>query len=114
MIFLKQQRKKLLLGYQIWPITNLDLIFLFTGELSKITLSESKPADRHKWITNINNINQFISAIDEKEWKIKVYDFIAERKRNIFLFYLEKFLSKFFSGYLFYEKFFIVKKINIK
>ena len=41
--------------------------FLFTGELSgKYPFGESKPADRHKWITNINNINQFISTIDEK------------------------------------------------
>ena len=89
--------------------------FLFTGELSgKYPFGKSKPADRHKWITNINNINQFISTIDEKEWKIKVYDFIAERKRNIILFYLEKFLSKFFPGLLSMKNFFIVKKINIK
>ena len=72
--------------------------FLFTGELSgKYPFGESKPADRHKWITNINNINQFISTIDEKEWKIKVYDFIAERKRNIFLFLSRKIFIKIFS-----------------
>ena len=85
--------------------------FLFTGELSgKYPFGKSKPADRHKWITNIKNINQFISTVDEKEWGIKEYDFIAERKRNLILFYLEKFLSKFFPSLFVYEKIFYFEK----
>ena len=114
MIFLKRQKKKLLLHYQIWPI-KFRFNFLFTGELSgKYPFGKSKPADRHKWITNVKNISQFISSIDQKDWNIKEYDFIAERKRNIILFYLEKFLSKFFPGLFVYEKIFYCEKINIK
>jgi len=89
--------------------------FLFKGELSgKYPFGETKPADRHKWITNIRNIKQFISTIDQKKWKIKEYNFIAERKRNLILFYLENFLSKFFPGLFVYEKIFYCEKINIK
>lgn len=111
----KTAKKKIVIALPNMAYYKFRFNFLFTGELSgKYPFGESKPADRHKWITNINNINQFISTIDEKEWKIKVYDFIAERKRNIILFYLEKFLSKFFPGLFVYEKIFYCEKINIK
>ena len=111
----KTAKKKIVIALPNMAYYKFRFNFLFTGELSgKYPFGESKPADRHKWITNINNINQFISTIDEKEWKIKVYDFIAERKRNIILFYLEKFLSKFLPGLFVYEKIFYCEKINIK
>ncbi len=111
----KTAKKKIVIALPNMAYYKFRFNFLFTGELSgKYPFGESKPADRHKWITNINNINQFISTIDEKEWKIKVFDFIAERKRNIILFYLEKFLSKFLPGLFVYEKIFYCEKINIK
>ena len=40
-----------------------------------------------------------------------MYDFIVERKRNIFLFYLENFYQNFFLDFLSMKKFFIVKKL---
>jgi hypothetical protein len=89
--------------------------FLFKGELSrKYSFGETKPLDRHKWITNIDNIKKFISTINKNKWKIKEYDFIFERKRNILLFNLEKILSKFFPSLFVYEKIIYFEKLDTK
>ena len=107
----KKAKKKIIIALPNMAYYKFRFNFLFTGELSgKYPFGKSKPADRHKWITNIKNINQFISTVDEKEWGIKEYDFIAERKRNLILFYLEKFLSKFFPSLFVYEKIFYFEK----
>ena len=107
----KKAKKKIIIALPNMAYYKFRFNFLFTGELSgKYPFGKSKPADRHKWITNIKNINQFISTVDEKKWAIKEYDFIAERKRNLILFYLEKFLSKFFPSLFVYEKIFYFEK----
>jgi cyclopropane fatty-acyl-phospholipid synthase-like methyltransferase len=85
--------------------------FLFTACLSdKYNFSEKKIFDRHRWITNYQNINHFVNANTPKEWKIINYDYIAERKGSHLFYYIEKILSKIFPSLFVYEKIFFFKK----
>ena len=88
--------------------------FLIKGVLSgKYIFSENKILDRHRWIPNYQTIDKFIYTNTPSKWDIKSYSYIAERKRNFFFYYAEKFLSKFFPSLFVYEKiFFITKKAN--
>ena len=88
--------------------------FLIKGVLSgKYTFSENKILDRHRWIPNYQTIDKFIYTNTPSKWVIKSYNYIAERKRNFFLYYAEKFLSKIFPSLFVYERiFFITKKTN--
>ena len=88
--------------------------FLIKGVLSgKYIFTENKILDRHRWIPNCQTIDKFIYTNTPSEWNIKSYNYIAERKRNFFFYYAEKFLSKFFPSLFVYEKiFFITKKAN--
>lgn len=88
--------------------------FLIKGVLSgKYIFTENKILDRHRWIPNYQTISKFIYTNTPSKWDIKSYNYIAERKRNFFFYYAEKFLSKFFPSLFVYEKiFFITKKTN--
>ena len=88
------------------------LKFLLKGELSlKYPFGVKNTHDRHKWITNLENIKKFVNHVDKKKWKINDYNFIFQRKRNFLFFYLEKFLSIFFPNLFVYEKIFFLKKL---
>lgn len=90
------------------------LNFLFKGILSgKYYFSENKILDRHRWIPNYNTIDKFIYTNTPSEWEIQSHNYIAERKRNFFFYYLEKLLSKFFPSLFVYEKIFFIKKNKI-
>lgn len=111
----KKATKKVIIALPNMAYYKFRFNFLFKGELSrKYSFGETKPLDRHKWITNIDNIKKFISTINKNEWKIKEYDFIFERKRNILLFNLEKILSKFFPSLFVYEKIIYFEKLDTK
>ena len=88
--------------------------FLIKGVLSgKYIFTENKILDRHRWIPNCQTIDKFIYTNTPSKRDIKSYNYIAERKRNFFFYYAEKFLSKFFPSLFVYEKiFFITKKAN--
>ena len=87
------------------------LKFLTKGVLSgKYLFSENKIIDRHRWIPNYQTINKFIHKNTPLGWNIKNYDYVAERKRNFFFYYAEKFLSKFFPSLFIYEKIFFMTK----
>ena len=88
--------------------------FLFTGVLSgKYIFSDNKTLDRHRWIPNYQTIDKFIHKNTPLGWNIKNYDYVAERKRNFFFYYAEKFLSKFFPSLFIYEKIFFMTKESI-
>tara|TARA_B100000780_G_scaffold72724_1_gene48718 strand:- start:2174 stop:2800 length:627 start_codon:yes stop_codon:yes gene_type:complete len=88
--------------------------FLFKGILSgKYYFSENKTLDRHRWIPNYQTIDKFIHKNTPLGWNIKNYDYVAERKRNFFFYYAEKFLSKFFPSLFIYEKIFFMTKESI-
>ena len=88
------------------------LNFLLSGDLSlKYPFGVYKTFDRHKWITNIKNINKFINHADKGKWKIEEYNFIFQRKRNFLLFYFEKFFSLLLPNLFVYEKIFFLKKL---
>lgn len=111
----KKATKKVIIALPNMAYYKFRLNFLFKGELSgKYPFGEKKPADRHKWITNIDNIKKFISTINNNQWRIKEYDFIFERKRNFLMFNLEKILSKFFPNLFVYEKIIYFEKLNTK
>lgn len=88
--------------------------FLIKGVLSgKYIFTENKILDRNRWIPNYQYIDKFIYNNTPLGWTIKANNFIAERKRNFFFYYAEKFISKFFPSLFVYEKiFFITKKTN--
>jgi len=88
--------------------------FLTKGVLSgKYLFSEKKVLDRHRWIPNYQSIDKFIYENTPLGWTIKAYDYVFERKRNFFFYYIEKSLSKLFPSLFIYEKiFFITKKTN--
>ncbi len=111
----KTAQKKVIIALPNMAYYKFRLNFLFKGELSgKYPFGEKKPADRHKWITNIHNIKKFISTINNDQWRIKEYDFIFERKRNFLMFNLEKILSKIFPSFFVYEKIIYFEKLNTK
>jgi len=88
--------------------------FLIKGVLSgKYIFSEEKVLDRHRWIPNYQSIDKFINKNTPPGWTINTHNYIFERKRNFVLYYIEKFLSKFFPSLFVYEKiFFITKETN--
>ena len=88
------------------------LAFLFSGEISgKYIFHSKKVVDRHRWFTTYyNNIN-FVKTNTPKNWKIKHYNFIAQRKRNFIFYHLEKILSKLFPKFFVYENIFIIEKV---
>lgn len=89
------------------------LKFLTTGESSgKYPFGREKPLDRHKWISNIRSADEFMSVVDPDIWHMKKINFIAQRKRNFIVFYLEKFLSKLFPNLFVYERIFFLTKKN--
>ena len=87
--------------------------FLIKGELSgKYIFSEEKVLDRHRWIPNYQSIDKFINKNTPPGWTINTHNYIFERKRNFVLYYIEKFLSKFFPSLFVYEKIFFINKNN--
>jgi len=87
--------------------------FLITGNISgKYTFHEKKVIDRHRWLTAYYANIGFIKKNTPLNWKIYKYDFIAQRKRNLIFYYIEKFLSKFFPQLFVYENIFILKRTN--
>ena len=87
--------------------------FLLTGEISgKYTFHSKKGLDRHKWFTTYYNNIKFVKSNTPKNWEIKHYNFIAQRKRNFIFYIMEKFFSKFFPKIFVYENIFIIEKIN--
>ena len=87
--------------------------FLIKGVLSgKYIFSEEKVLDRHRWIPNYQSIDKFINKNTPPGWTINTHNYIFERKRNFVLYYIEKFLSKFFPSLFVYEKIFFINKNN--
>jgi 2-polyprenyl-3-methyl-5-hydroxy-6-metoxy-1,4-benzoquinol methylase len=85
--------------------------FLFFGEISgKYTFHSKKVVDRHRWLPTYHNNIKFIKENTPENWKIKHFNFIAQRKRNFIFYYMEKFLSKIFPKSFVYENIFIIEK----
>lgn len=110
---LKKTKKKIIIALPNMAYYKFRLKFLFFGELSgKYPFGKKKPIDRHKWITNLNSADEFMSVTDNQIWQIKKINFIAHRRRNFIMYYLEKILAKFFPNIFVYEKlFYLIKKV---
>jgi len=109
-LFIKSKKKIVIalpnMGYYKFRIN-----FLINGTLSgKYHFNENKVLDRHRWIPNYQTINKFVESNTPSDWKIESIDYIAERKRNFIFYFIEKFLSKFFSSLFVYERIYIFTK----
>jgi len=109
---LKKSEQKVAIALPNMAYYKFRLAFLFSGEISgKYIFHSKKVVDRHKWFTTYyNNIN-FVKTNTPKNWKIKHYNFIAQRKRNFIFYHLEKILSKLFPKFFVYENIFIIEKV---
>jgi 2-polyprenyl-3-methyl-5-hydroxy-6-metoxy-1,4-benzoquinol methylase len=107
----KKSEQKIAIALPNMAYYKFRLTFLFSGEISgKYIFHSKKIIDRHRWFTTYyNNIN-FVKTNTPKNWKIKHYNFIFQRKRNFILYYLEKVLSKLFPKFFVYENIFIIEK----
>ena len=108
----KKSEQKIAIALPNMAYYKFRLTFLFSGEISgKYIFHSKKIVDRHRWFTTYyNNIN-FVKANTPKNWKIKHYNFIAQRKRNFIFYHLEKILSKLFPKFFVYENIFIIEKV---
>lgn len=109
--FFSLANKKIIIALPNMAYYKFRINFLFIGEISgKYTFHSKKVVDRHRWLpTYYNNIN-FIKENTPSNWKIKHFDFIAQRKRNYIFYYIEKLLSKIFPKLFVYENIFIIEK----
>ena len=108
----KKSEQKIAIALPNMAYYKFRLTFLFSGEISgKYIFHSKKIIDRHRWFTTYyNNIN-FVKTNTPKNWKIKHYNFIAQRKRNFIFYHLEKVLSKLFPKFFVYENIFIIEKV---
>ena len=108
----KKSEQKIAIALPNMAYYKFRLTFLFSGEISgKYIFHSKKIIDRHRWFTTYyNNIN-FVKTNTPKNWKIKHYNFIFQRKRNFILYHLEKVLSKLFPKFFVYENIFIIEKV---
>ena len=106
-------KKKIIIALPNMAYYRFRINFFFKGIISgKYPFSFLKSVDRHKWLPNYYNIDSFFSKINKKIWKIKKIDFIAERRFNIFFYFLEKFFSYYFPNLFVYERVYILEKIR--
>ena len=88
-IFIKS-KKKVSIALPNMGYYKFRLNFLFKGDISgKYTFHEKKVHDRHRWLPNYTSILKFVKNNHPDGWKVKKFDFIAERKRNFIFYYLE-------------------------
>ena len=108
----KKSEQKIAIALPNMAYYKFRLTFLFSGEISgKYIFHSKKIIDRHRWFTTYyNNIN-FVKTNTPKNWKIKHYNFIFQRKRNFIFYHLEKVLSKLFPKFFVYENIFIIEKV---
>ena len=107
----KKSEQKIAIALPNMAYYKFRLTFLFSGEISgKYIFHSKKVVDRHRWFTTYYNNISFVETNTPKNWKIKHYDFIAQRKRNFIFYYLEKILSKLFPKFFVYENIFIIEK----
>jgi hypothetical protein len=110
---LKICEKKIIIALPNMAYYTFRINFFFKGLISgKYPFSAYKSLDRHKWLPNYYNINNFFSVVNKKIWKIKAIDFICERRFNIFFYYIEKFLSYFFPNLFVYERIYILERFK--
>lgn len=106
-------KKKIIIALPNMGYYKFRINFFFTGCLSgKYRFSDKKIFDRHRWIPNYQSINFFVKTNTPDNWKITEYNYIAERKRNHFFYFIEKLLSKIFPSFFVYEKIFFFNKNN--
>jgi 2-polyprenyl-3-methyl-5-hydroxy-6-metoxy-1,4-benzoquinol methylase len=112
--FFNKSKKIIIIALPNMAYYKFRLNFLMTGSLSgKYLFKESPVKDKHRWIPNYHSINTFVNKNLNNNWEYKEYDFIAERKNNFIIYFIEKFLSKFFPNLFVYEKiFFFYKKVK--
>jgi 2-polyprenyl-3-methyl-5-hydroxy-6-metoxy-1,4-benzoquinol methylase len=103
--FFKKSKKIIIIALPNMAYYKFRLNFLFTGTLSgKYLFKEHPIKDKHRWIPNYYSINNFVNKNLNNNWEYKEYNFIAERKNNFIMYFLEKFLSKFLPNLFVYEK----------
>ena len=106
-------KKKIIIALPNMGYYKFRVNFFFTGCLSgKYRFSDKKIFDRHRWIPNYRSINYFVKTNTPENWKITEYNYIAERKRNHFFYFIEKLLSKMFPSFFVYEKIYFFNKNN--
>jgi len=106
-------KKKIIIALPNMGYYKFRMNFFFTGCLSgKYIFSDKKIFDRHRWIPNYQSINYFVKTNTPENWKITEYNYIAERKRNYFFYFIEKLLSKIFPSFFVYEKIYFFNKNN--
>jgi len=106
-------KKKIIIALPNMGYYKFRMNFFFTGSLSgKYIFSDKKIFDRHRWIPNYQSINYFVKTNTPENWKITEYNYIAERKRNYFFYFIEKLLSKIFPSFFVYEKIYFFNKNN--
>tara|TARA_B100000242_G_C42839592_1_gene389922 strand:- start:62 stop:676 length:615 start_codon:yes stop_codon:yes gene_type:complete len=89
------------------------LRFFFMGTISgKYIFHSKKVIDRHRWFPTYYENIKFIEENTPKNWKVKHFNFIFQRKRNFILYFLEFILSKMFPKVFAYENIFIIEKTN--
>jgi hypothetical protein len=110
---LKTTQKKIVIALPNMAYYKFRINFLLKGVLSrKYPFNYSKPLDRHKWIPNYYNIDNFFSKVNSNVWKIKKINFIAHKRFNIIFYYLEKFFSYLFPNLFVYERIYILERIK--
>jgi hypothetical protein len=111
--FFRKSKKIIIIALPNMAYYKFRLNFLITGTLSNKYLFQEYPVkDKHRWVPNYFSINNFVKKNLNKDWEYKEYNFIAERKNKFIIYYLEKFLSKFFPNLFVYEKIFFFYKKN--
>jgi hypothetical protein len=109
--FFTKSNKTIIIALPNMAYYKFRLNFLITGVVSgKYPFKENPVKDKHRWIPNYYSINNFINKNLNNDWESKEYNFIAERKNNFIIYFIEKFLSNFFPNLFVYEKIFIFTK----
>lgn len=110
---LQSAKKKIIIALPNMGHYKFRLNFLTKGELSgKYIFTVDKTLDRHRWVPNYKTIEKFVKKNTPKNYTIKSYNYIFERKRNFVFFYVEKILSSFFPSLFVYEKIYFIEKIE--
>jgi hypothetical protein len=106
-------KKKIIIALPNMGYYKFRINFFFTGCLSgKYIFSDKKIFDRHRWIPNYQSIKYFVKTNTPENWRITEYNYIMERKRNHFFYFIEKLLSKIFPSFFVYEKIYFFTKNN--
>jgi hypothetical protein len=108
---LKLSKKKIIIALPNMSYYKFRLNFMFKGIVSgKYPFDSFKPIDRHKWLPNYYNINNFFKDIDHN-WKVTAFNFICQRRFNFLSFLFDKILSHFFPNLFVYERIYLIEKI---